>query len=167
MRIVITLGDVLHEEGDLFGGAIALAARIEAVTPPDDIYMSAAARLAVNPRGGSHCVDRCICLERVHGASSRLSRRAPIALRPSGLSTSYGPTCAVSESSLLQGGSQRPKGFSIDFWNWSVRFVRNSAASTGLAMAIRIVSPSRTRIGRWQQPSGWRGIGIFSIGANK
>jgi fructose-specific component phosphotransferase system IIB-like protein len=48
MRIVITLGDVLHEEGDLFGGAIALAARIEAVTPPDDIYMSAAARLAVN-----------------------------------------------------------------------------------------------------------------------
>jgi class 3 adenylate cyclase len=48
MRIVITLGDVLHQEGDLFGDAIALAARIEAVTPPDEIYMSAAARLAVN-----------------------------------------------------------------------------------------------------------------------
>lgn len=48
MRIVITLGDVLHEENDLFGDAVALAARIEAVTPPDEIYMSAAARLAVN-----------------------------------------------------------------------------------------------------------------------
>jgi class 3 adenylate cyclase len=48
MRIVITLGDVLHEEGDLFGDAVALAARIEAVTPPDEIYMSAGARLAVN-----------------------------------------------------------------------------------------------------------------------
>lgn len=48
MRIVITLGDVLHEEGDLFGDSVALAARIEAVTPPDEIYMSAAARLAVN-----------------------------------------------------------------------------------------------------------------------
>jgi class 3 adenylate cyclase len=48
MRIVITLGDVLHAAGDLFGDAVALAARIEAVTPPDDIYMSAAARLAVN-----------------------------------------------------------------------------------------------------------------------
>lgn len=48
MRVVITLGDVLHEEGDLFGDAVALAARIEAVTPPDEIYLSAAARLAVN-----------------------------------------------------------------------------------------------------------------------
>jgi len=48
MRIVITLGDVLDEEGDLFGDAVALADRIEAVTPADEIYMSAAARLAVN-----------------------------------------------------------------------------------------------------------------------
>jgi adenylate cyclase len=48
MRIVITVGDVLHEEGDLFGDAVALAARIEAVTPADEIYLSAAARLAVN-----------------------------------------------------------------------------------------------------------------------
>jgi len=48
MRIVITLGDVLHEEGDFFGDAVALAARIETITPPDEIYMSAAARLAVN-----------------------------------------------------------------------------------------------------------------------
>jgi class 3 adenylate cyclase len=48
MRIVITLGDVLTEEGDLFGDAVALADRIEAVTPPDEIFMSAAARLAVN-----------------------------------------------------------------------------------------------------------------------
>jgi class 3 adenylate cyclase len=48
MRIVITLGDILHEEGDLFGDAVALAARVEAITPQDEIYMSAAARLAVN-----------------------------------------------------------------------------------------------------------------------
>ena len=34
MRIVITLGDVLHEDGDIFGDAVALAARIESVTPP-------------------------------------------------------------------------------------------------------------------------------------
>jgi class 3 adenylate cyclase len=48
MRIVITLGDVLHEDGDIFGDAVALAARIESVTPPDEIYLSAAARLAVS-----------------------------------------------------------------------------------------------------------------------
>ena len=48
MRIVITLGDVLHEDADFFGDAVNLAARIEAVTPPDEIYLSAAARLAVN-----------------------------------------------------------------------------------------------------------------------
>ena len=48
MRVVITLGDVLHEKGDIFGDAVALAARIETVTPANEIYLSAAARLAVS-----------------------------------------------------------------------------------------------------------------------
>jgi class 3 adenylate cyclase len=48
MRIVITLGDVLNPEGALIGDAVVLAARIEALTPPDEIYLSASARSAVN-----------------------------------------------------------------------------------------------------------------------
>lgn len=48
MRIVITLGDVLHDEGELMGDAVVLAARIEALTPANEIYLSAAAWLAVN-----------------------------------------------------------------------------------------------------------------------
>jgi class 3 adenylate cyclase len=48
MRIVITLGDVLHEEGALVGDAVVLAVRIEAVTPPDEIHLSQAAWLAVS-----------------------------------------------------------------------------------------------------------------------
>jgi class 3 adenylate cyclase len=48
MRIVLTLGDVLHQEGALVGDAVVLAARIEELTPPDAIYLSAAAWLAVN-----------------------------------------------------------------------------------------------------------------------
>lgn len=48
MRVVITLGDVLHEEGALVGDTVVLTARIESLTPPDEIYLSAAARLAVN-----------------------------------------------------------------------------------------------------------------------
>jgi class 3 adenylate cyclase len=48
MRIVLTLGDVLHKEGALVGDAVVLAARIEAITPPDEIYVSAAARLAMS-----------------------------------------------------------------------------------------------------------------------
>src|SRR5919201_6199424 len=42
MRIVITLGDVLHEEGALIGDTVVLTVRIEAITPPDAIYLSAA-----------------------------------------------------------------------------------------------------------------------------
>src|SRR5919198_5760952 len=49
MRIVLTLGDVLHQEGALVGDAVVLAARIEEITPPDAIYLSAAAQFAVNP----------------------------------------------------------------------------------------------------------------------
>ena len=48
MRVVITLGDVLHEEGALVGDAVVLTTRIEAITPSDEIYLSPAARLAVN-----------------------------------------------------------------------------------------------------------------------
>jgi class 3 adenylate cyclase len=48
MRIVITAGDVIYQDGDFFGDAVALAARIETVTPPDEIYLSAAASQAIN-----------------------------------------------------------------------------------------------------------------------
>jgi class 3 adenylate cyclase len=48
MRIVLSLGDVLHQEGALVGDTVVLTARIEDITPPDAIYLSAAAWLAVN-----------------------------------------------------------------------------------------------------------------------
>jgi class 3 adenylate cyclase len=48
MRVVITLGDVLHEEGALVGDTVVLTARIEAITPADEIYLSPSAWLAIN-----------------------------------------------------------------------------------------------------------------------
>jgi class 3 adenylate cyclase len=48
LRVVIALGDVWHEEGALVGDTIVLTTRIEAITPPDEIYLSTAAWLAVN-----------------------------------------------------------------------------------------------------------------------
>lgn len=48
IRVAITLGDVLHQDQDVFGDAVNLAARIEAVTPRDEIYLSHAAWLALN-----------------------------------------------------------------------------------------------------------------------
>jgi adenylate cyclase len=48
MRIVLALGDVLEQEGALVGDAVVLAARIENITPPDEIYVSASAWLAIN-----------------------------------------------------------------------------------------------------------------------
>jgi adenylate cyclase len=48
MRIVLTLGDVVHQEGALVGDAVILASRLEAITPPDEIYLSAPAWQALN-----------------------------------------------------------------------------------------------------------------------
>lgn len=48
IRVAITLGDVLHQDNDIFGESVNLAARIEAVTPPDEIYLSESAWLALN-----------------------------------------------------------------------------------------------------------------------
>ena len=47
IRIVIALGDIAVQDGDFIGDAFALAARVEAVTPADEIYLTTAARLAI------------------------------------------------------------------------------------------------------------------------
>jgi class 3 adenylate cyclase len=47
IRIVIALGDIAVQNGDFIGDVFALATRVEAVTPPDEIYLTAAARLAL------------------------------------------------------------------------------------------------------------------------
>jgi class 3 adenylate cyclase len=49
VRIVIALGDIAVQDGDLVGDTLALAARIETITPPDEIYLTAAATLALTP----------------------------------------------------------------------------------------------------------------------
>lgn len=48
IRAVITIGDILHQEADNIGMAMSLTARIEKVTPPDEIYLSHAAWLVLN-----------------------------------------------------------------------------------------------------------------------
>jgi len=47
MRIVIGLGDTATQDGDLAGDVLALIARIETITPPDEIYLTTAACLAL------------------------------------------------------------------------------------------------------------------------
>jgi class 3 adenylate cyclase len=48
IRAVITAGDILHQESDTMGMAMSLTARIEKITPPDEIYLSHAAWLMLN-----------------------------------------------------------------------------------------------------------------------
>src|SRR6266436_3346545 len=48
MRIILTAGDVLHQDGGLFGDAVVLATRIESITPPDEIYASVTAWLLMH-----------------------------------------------------------------------------------------------------------------------
>jgi class 3 adenylate cyclase len=48
IRVVISMGDVLHEVDDMHGYAMSLTARIEKITPPDEIYLSHAAWLILN-----------------------------------------------------------------------------------------------------------------------
>src|SRR5215472_6007840 len=47
IRIVIALGDIAVQDGDFIGDVFALATRVEDITPPDEIYLTAAARLAL------------------------------------------------------------------------------------------------------------------------
>jgi class 3 adenylate cyclase len=47
MRIVIGLGDIATQDGDFIGEVLALISRIEAITPPNEIYLTTAACLAL------------------------------------------------------------------------------------------------------------------------
>ena len=49
IRIVIGLGDVTEQDGEVTGDVMALVTRIEDITPADEIYMTAAARLVLAP----------------------------------------------------------------------------------------------------------------------
>jgi class 3 adenylate cyclase len=48
IRAVITVGDILYQENDTIGTTLSLTARIEKITPPDEIYLSHAAWLVMN-----------------------------------------------------------------------------------------------------------------------
>src|SRR5438445_9485171 len=47
MRVVIGVGDTATQDGELAGDVLALITRIEAITPSDEIYLTAAACLAL------------------------------------------------------------------------------------------------------------------------
>jgi class 3 adenylate cyclase len=47
MRVVIGLGDTATQDGDFTGDVLALMARIEEITPPNEIYLTTAAALAL------------------------------------------------------------------------------------------------------------------------
>ncbi|WP_035662214.1 adenylate/guanylate cyclase domain-containing protein [Bradyrhizobium sp. Ec3.3] len=47
IRIVIALGDIAVQDDDFIGDVFALVTRVEALTPPDEIYLTAGARLAL------------------------------------------------------------------------------------------------------------------------
>jgi adenylate cyclase len=48
IRAVITVGDILHQDNDTIGTTMSLTARIEKITPSDQIYLSHAAWLILN-----------------------------------------------------------------------------------------------------------------------
>ena len=48
LRIVITAGEITYKEGDIFGDAVNLAARIETITPSGEIYLSDSANILLN-----------------------------------------------------------------------------------------------------------------------
>ncbi len=48
MRIVTALGDIVHADGGLVGEAVVLTTRVEAIAPPDEIYVAASAWLSMN-----------------------------------------------------------------------------------------------------------------------
>jgi class 3 adenylate cyclase len=58
IRIVIALGDIAVQDGDFIGDVFALATRVEAVTPPDEIYLTACCSARPHIGGNPDCARR-------------------------------------------------------------------------------------------------------------
>ena len=72
MRIVLSLGDVLHQEGALVGDAVVLATRIEEITPPDEILSLRRGLAGCEPGGGPHVLRGRVPLQGIPGVRAGL-----------------------------------------------------------------------------------------------
>ena len=82
-RIGINLGDVIHDEGDIFGDGVNVAARLQTIARPDEICVSASVREQVGeklPIGfadmGQHGVKNIARPVRVYRVEKRAEPRA-------------------------------------------------------------------------------------------
>ena len=50
LKIIISLGDVLHKNNDVYGESVNIISRIEDITPPDEIYLSEPVYLTVRKK---------------------------------------------------------------------------------------------------------------------
>ena len=91
LRVGISLGDLAHENGDLFGLAVNEAARLCALADAGEILLSdlvrAVSALAARERVGR---PRAARVERVSGAGARLGRGVGAGRRPGADRTSVG-----------------------------------------------------------------------------
>ena len=89
-----------EEEGDLFGDAVVLADRIEAVAPADEIYLSAAASLAVNQAEVHTTLVDAFALKGFSDPVPSTGSSTGTEHRGSPISTLSSLTCAASQSSV-------------------------------------------------------------------
>jgi len=50
LKIMISLGDVMHKNNDVYGESVNIISRIEDITPPDEIYLSESAFLTLRAK---------------------------------------------------------------------------------------------------------------------
>ena len=50
LKIIISLGDVLHKNNDVYGDSVNIISRIEDITPPDEVYITEPAYLTVKKK---------------------------------------------------------------------------------------------------------------------
>ena len=102
LRIGVNLGDVIEDNGDVYGDGVNVAARLEAMTEPGQIFVSAAVVMAAERNRGdlfarvgrrrAKNIPELLDVYRVRRAGSPWSvwRRVPQALRGTAARWSYG-----------------------------------------------------------------------------
>ena len=50
LKIMISLGDVMHKNNDIYGESVNIISRIEDITPPDEIFLSESASLTLRAK---------------------------------------------------------------------------------------------------------------------
>lgn len=145
IRVAMMLGDVRLDGGDVFGEPVNIAARIEGMTPPDEVYLAQAVYLAMNK---AEVPAEFVQTAELKGIPEPVDvYRVPPTLQDSNAGEPTPPFGGMHRQRALSGADSMQLGFLAARWgvgagfSQGMRWIREAPVALRAVVALLLVSP--------------------------